>query len=315
MYLLEKVEEVVLEHNLCLECLGRMFAGLSARLSNRERGRALATVLSMALSREMLEGREDKKQLAEKLAMVYSQKGLRDVLSNRGYVVKKSRNAKCEICDNIFSRMDQHVDSIMKEIEGYEFETYLVGVSVPSEVEEREDEVRSKHGLKYAESIRSELSREIGKAMQKRSLGKSFSLRPDLKVDFNPYTGRVKVSSRKLTLGGRISVPDPSRKVFAQQCSNCRGRGCQDCEYTGRIGEDTVEHSLGRIVLNMTGGRKWRFGIERIGEKEVLFLMSVFQPRKRSIKPEEVMEAVRKSGCDFSLEEVWIKARPTGQKH
>jgi tRNA U54 and U55 pseudouridine synthase Pus10 len=68
MSLMGKVEEVVVEHNLCLECLGRMFAGLSAKLSNRERGRALTTVLSMTLSMEMLEGREERRPVVERLA-------------------------------------------------------------------------------------------------------------------------------------------------------------------------------------------------------------------------------------------------------
>jgi tRNA pseudouridine synthase 10 len=200
----------------------------------------------------------------------------------------------------------------MKEIEGYEFETYLVGVSVPSGVEEREDEIRARHGLKYAESIRSELSREIGKAIQKRSRGKRFSLRPDLKIDFNPYTQVIDVSSRKLMMGGRISMTNPDRKVFARQCPSCRGRGCQDCEYTGRRGGDTVEYTLGKIVLGATGGRRWRFGMERIDEKEISFLMSIFKPRKRSIKPEEIVEGIRRRGCDYSVEEAWIKAGSKG---
>ncbi len=67
-----------------------------------------------------------------------------------------------------------------------------------------------------------------------------------------------------------------------------------------------MEYTLGKIFLDATGGRRWRFGMERTDEKEILFLMSIFQPRKRSIKPEEIMEGIRRCGCDYSMEEVWI---------
>ena len=308
MDLIGRVERIVKDRSLCLNCLGRLFAGLSFSLSNRERGEALIRVLSMALSEELMEGRGEKAALLERLAYLYDLEGVRRMLLERGYPVKERKRSPCEICGDLFSRLDEAVERILEEIEGYEFQSYQVGVRLPKDIEEREDRIRATYGLKYSESIRGELSREIGKALEKRIPGKIFSPNPDLKIDINPYTGTVKVSPRRVTVKGRIYLEDPGGRVFAKVCQECRGRGCPACEYTGRVDEASVEYILGRVLLNLFGAKRWRFGMKYRGERVIDFTISLITPKKRYIPGERIVEEVnRLGGGGFTVEDVRVE--------
>ena len=55
----------------------------------------------------------------------------------------------------------------MEAIEGYEFTTFLVGIELPTKVEEREDEFKAAVNIGYGESMKHEFGRLLGKALGK----------------------------------------------------------------------------------------------------------------------------------------------------
>lgn len=306
---MEKVTAVVGEHVLCVDCLGRMFAGLSAKLTNRERGRALLTTLSMGLSMDILDGKPYDERLLGRLVKCYGVEELRGILLERGreVEVRSGEGARCEVCGGVFGEMGRHVERVVGEVDDYEFKTFLIGISVPTRVEEREDEIRMKHQLKYAESIRSHLSREIGKLVKERLRGKTFSLEPELTIHFNPFTQKLRVLPRKIKVVGQVTLSDPEGKVFAQLCDQCNGKGCSQCGDTGRMAGESVEYILGKEVLREAGARKWRFGVKKLGNNKVAFTMSVLHPKRRKLETEELKKQVKmKSRGLFDLEKITV---------
>ncbi|NIM44494.1 MAG: hypothetical protein GTN80_02080 [Nitrososphaeria archaeon] len=304
--LVEKAEAVLSEHTLCTDCLGRMFAGLSGGLTNRDRGRALLTVLSMELYMEILDGGALNERLLKQLIRRYKMKELERIMLDRGLEMRgrDKQVERCEICRGIFEDLGSHTERIVREVGDYEFDTFLIGISVPTEVEEREDKIRTRHQLKFAENIRSELSREVGKHLKER-LKKGFSLNPDLTIHFNPFTQKLRLIPRKIKMSGKVRLSDPEVQVFAHQCEHCSGKGCSHCNHLGKRGEESLEYIIGSEVLKEAEARRWRFGVKRPEEDIVTFTLIIIHPKKKTINLDEVRESAEKRGRGlFSIEEM-----------
>lgn len=85
----------------------------------------------------------------------------------------------------------------------YEYKTFQVGCSIPHEIIEREESLWLNLGLERSESIKSELTREIGKQIQSLT-GKSYSLdKPDLTFIVDAKKWKVIVQPRPLFIYGR----------------------------------------------------------------------------------------------------------------
>lgn len=198
-------EKVLLKYPLCDACLGRLFAKLGVGLSNSDRGYSIKTVLSMKLHTQYTRG-EVTRELFEKIA------------ENAGSVVasvyKKLFNAdlksrECYLCQNMLSSQlyDNIAEKAIRELEKYSVVSFLVGVSLDREVLNRELEILLECGLSYAESIKREIKREIGKIIRDKSGLKPDFTDPDAIVmvtfsrDLKEYN--VEVEVKPLLLLGR----------------------------------------------------------------------------------------------------------------
>ncbi|MBI2225918.1 MAG: hypothetical protein HYU44_13450, partial [Betaproteobacteria bacterium] len=104
----------------------------------------------------------------------------------RGPVVQaklESKQQKCKLCKNFFSeKINELSKSISKKLDKIEFNTFLVG-SVPShEMLNDEEKLQERLGIEFSETIKSEMNRELGKAIEKIT-GKHFDLKiPDVTI-------------------------------------------------------------------------------------------------------------------------------------
>jgi tRNA pseudouridine synthase 10 len=177
-----------------------------------------------------------------------------------------------------------------KKAEEYEHETFLVGVNVPPKIENLEDELRAKFNVKWGESIRNELSREIGKRIEAITEKTVDYRKPDILIVINPFTNSLALNVRPLFIAGRYrklvrGIPQ-SRWV----CTNCNGKGCPHCDWKGKMYSESVEELIGAPLLKMTVGTDTRFhaaGREDV-DARVLgpgrpFIIEVKKPKKRTI--------------------------------
>ena len=137
MEILGKAQKMMEKHPLCNHCLGRQFALLGYRLDNQERGEALKLVLAMnghqlALSRKKT-GVSILKTLATNGSLDMATEILRKLRRRVG------EKKECYLCEERFKHLNELVSSALEKLKYYEYSTFLVGIELPTEVEEKED--------------------------------------------------------------------------------------------------------------------------------------------------------------------------------
>ncbi len=270
MELIEKAAAILKSEVLCDRCLGRCFARLGCGLSNRERGRALRVVLAM-WQRDAFQEPES-----------------------------------CAICREIFQSIDSWVKRAIECAKGYEFQTYLMGARVPSEIEEAERALWGRHQIsqEQAEPLRREFNREVGKRFGGILAGCGRRIQVDFHkpeivflIDLEREELQMQVHSffvygryRKLIRG----IPQTK-----WPCRQCHGRGCPRCRYTGKMYSESVEELIAGPLLEASQGEGHAFhGAGREDIDALMlgsgrpFVLEISKPRKRSLNLSELERAI-----------------------
>ena len=304
MTILEKVLQMLEAHALCDHCLGRQFALLGYCIENSDRGKAIK--LSLTLQ-------------ASALAQSQDHSGLKNLklLAANGFSVEaaatlrhlKKRVPKtpqqCFLCEDRFTLLESFTLKALTEIASYEYTTFLVGLELPVSVEEREDEFKAAFNVSYSESIRHEFGRLLGKNIEAQT-GKTVDYRkPDIVIILNPFTASIKLQVNPLFVAGRyrkLARGIPQSKWF---CSNCRGRGCEECNRTGLLYPESVEALVSKPLLEAAEGEKTSFhasGREDIDARMLgngrPFVVEVSKPRKRFLDLPKLKEVINVAAVD-----------------
>lgn len=191
-------KRAVLEHKLCDSCLGRLFGMLGYNLSNAERGWTLKALLLMEAYNN-LRVETDTVMLTALAASGF--KPAEAALKKLG--LTKIEEAYCYLCEGLVSRLSELSMMCVKAGEEYEYETFQVGCNIPKNLLEREEKLWLNLGLASSESIRSEITREIGKRIEGLA-GKKYSLKdPDIIFLVDVEKWRVTVIPRPIYIYGR----------------------------------------------------------------------------------------------------------------
>ncbi|MCS7120158.1 MAG: tRNA pseudouridine(54/55) synthase Pus10 [Nitrososphaerota archaeon] len=301
MDIIDVAEKMLAKYSLCNSCLGRQFAFLGHGMDNEDRGRMIKTILTMRAHMMVLEGEKRGISLLKILAVNGSFPMARETLQKLKRKIT-SESQTCFLCENNLQKLDSYVEKAARLLGDYEFDTLLVGIKLPPEVEEREDEFRARFGVKYGENLRNEFSRLLGKKICDTT-GKIVDFaNPHVVIIVNPFSGDVKIQVKSLYIMGRYrklvrGIPQ-SRWI----CSECRGVGCQKCGGTGRIYQESVEELIGKPILDATHGSDFAFhgaGREDVDARMLgrgrPFIIQIKKPRKRSIDLSEIEKAINTS--------------------
>ncbi|MEM3027566.1 MAG: tRNA pseudouridine(54/55) synthase Pus10 [Candidatus Bathyarchaeia archaeon] len=288
--LLEILEELLKTYPICDSCLGRQLAILSHGTTNDGRGRAAKLFLAMEAHRRILEGDRNRGlALLRALATKGSSQEAAETLRSLGYRIKKSRKPEpCHLCGGILDGLDGLKALILDALGSYAFNTFVVGVKVPREVIEREDDLRSRLKIRFGESIRSELARRMGKLIAE-ALGKKVDHKnPDLMILVNPFSKEIEVNSNPLYVKGRYRKLKEGIPQTSRPCPLCGGMGCQKCLGTGKHRPDSIEALIARELLKATGGEGESFhaaaaeGTYALATgKGVPFIVEIRKPKNR----------------------------------
>ena len=197
----ELAERVLSEYPLCDRCLGRLFGMLGRGLSNAERGRALKVAVLMRLHARIREGDQEAR---ERLRAIAPNIGAAASRIYEELFGSRLEPRPCYICHGLLEGfIEGAASSAYQALARYNVRSFLIGVRVSPEYVSREEEVRSRFSLKYGESLKSELKREIGKLVQsKYGLAPDFA-RPEAVATVEFPGGSVEVSVRRLGLAAR----------------------------------------------------------------------------------------------------------------
>jgi tRNA pseudouridine synthase 10 len=320
MDVLEKAFEILSKYPLCDHCLGRQFALLGYSMENNIRGQALKVSLTLQANDLITEKNLNGTKRLKVLAMNGFSREAQETLKHlKKRLPKKDVAENCSLCDGKFELVDSLIQKGLEAIAGYEFTTYLVGIELPTKVEEREDEFKAAVNIGYGESIKHEFGRLLGKAMGKRTGKEADYLKPDLVVVFNPFFEKVRVQVNPLFVAGRyrkLVRTIPQSKWF---CSNCRGRGCEKCGGTGKLYPESVEELSSKQLLEAAQGEDTFFhasGREDIDARMLgsgrPFVIEISKPKKRFVDLKQIeaqvnADAVGKvevSGLRFTTKDV-----------
>lgn len=269
--ILNKAEELIkiTNGNICNHCLGRKFSDCVEGNGNEERGLKIREALNLDENEE-----------------------------------------KCEICNDIFNDIDTKVlDLVNDKIDQLEveFDTFVVGSKIPKEIVEKDNEISEKLGLDV-EIIKKEINREIGKLLE-ANLSQSVDFdKEDIVVmaDFrrilkenieNPIKVRLQINP--IFIEGRYKKLIRGIPQTKWPCSKCKGKGCEECNFTGKQYPESVEELLSETVLKHTRGYEAKFhgaGREDIDVRMLgtgrPFVLEIKEPKIRKIDLEKIKEEV-----------------------
>jgi tRNA pseudouridine synthase 10 len=302
MVILEKTLRMLEEYPLCDHCLGRQFALLGHNIENDERGRSIKLVLTLKAHELTLSKNKEGVRILKILATNGFSKVAKEILRKmKKRIPNKKLSKTCFLCEGKSERFDDFAKKALKELEGYEYSSFLVGVELPITVEEREDEFRAEFNVSYGENMRNEFGRMIGKKIAEHS-GKIADYRkPEIVVLVNPFAEKISLQINPLYIVGRYKKlvrGIPQSKWF---CSNCQGRGCEKCNWTGKMYPESVEELIAKPLLDVTSGIKASFhgsGREDIDARMLgkgrPFVIEITKPQKRFLNLEKLREAINR---------------------
>ena len=212
----EQVKAILAYGECCDHCTGRFFGKRSHGLSNDERGRSLKIALAIG--------------------------------DNEPYLNFKST---CWVCGNFFDSVPLWAGRVAAAIRDLEFTTFLIGCRVPPLIAENEEMVWSDLSLADPEPFKSEVNREVGKAVSVLT-GKVVDFKkPDLVVILDLAGDGVEVQVNSVFFYGRYRKFERGIPQTHWDCRECRGEGCKKCNFTGAQYLDSVEELIGRPVITL----------------------------------------------------------------
>ncbi|MFW5928171.1 MAG: tRNA pseudouridine(54/55) synthase Pus10, partial [Thermoplasmatota archaeon] len=208
----------------------------------------------------------------------------------------------CSVCGNIFDELDKFSDIIIEELDDIEFNTFLIGSRNDPEIYEKEEQLWTELNLTTGESIKHELNREIGKLVLKKT-GKDVDLeKPDVKAIIDTRFDTVEVEIAPLFIYGRYKKL--SRKIPQTEwiCKKCRGKGCEHCDFEGKMYPTSVEEIIGEELKEMIFGED--FTLHGMGREDIdammlgsgrPFVIEISNPLERDVDLEELKSRVNES--------------------
>ncbi len=267
--------DALLEEDLCDHCLGRQFAKLGHGLENYERG---------AICREVDEIDEDsfvRENIPEEAEL----------------------GGECHVCNGVFDKMDHWVELVENSFDRYGLDTFLIGIRPPNDVVDEEEKLWEQHGLEWVEPIKTELSRLIGKRIEEE-MGISVDFeRPDINaiIEMDESKDRVEMQVNSLLVYGQYNKYSREIPQTEWHCRNCRGDGCEECDWTGKNYPTSVQEIIQKPFMRETKGIEAKFhggGREDVdakcfGKRE--FVLELVEPLHRDLDLQELKEEVNES--------------------
>ncbi len=141
---------------------------------------------------------------------------------------------ECNLCNGLLSNLEKLSEDIVRKLSDYEFDTFLVGATVPQVILDREDELRSKLKIKGRESIKSQITRILSKNVASRTNRKVDFSRPDVTVVVSIADSSIDVNARSVWLSAKYRKLSRGISQRETTCRVCNGLGCADCNYGGK---------------------------------------------------------------------------------
>lgn len=280
---------------ICDHCLGRQFAMLSTGLTDAERGLAIKTFLAMAADAAGGSKSPEAGEILEDLAPSSRQARLR--------LGRSGDDERCWVCLGLMERerLEKLADEATDELERLEYDSFLVGTFMSGLLAENEEMLLADGGSWAAEPMKSELNREVGKLIAKKT-GKAVDLKsPHVVVHLNLVDGNVELQIQSLYISGRYRKLERGFPQTRWPCRACGGSGCERCGHTGRMYQESVDELIRDPIIEFTRAEDTVFhgsGREDIDARMLgdgrPFVVEAVKPYKRSVDLDALREEINR---------------------
>lgn len=294
MDVLEISKKILHEGPVCDNCLGRQFAKLSTGLSNRERGQALK--LTLVLEGDRINKIENDDSLLKEL--VPCSAFARKTLGIRG------EDEQCWVCLDQFKRLDDWVDEAARALEGIEYSTFLVGTKVSGLLSENEEILWAEVGTAYAEQLKTELNREVGKRIAEKVQKDVDFENPDITITLDLAKNKLELQVRSVYILGRYRKLVRGIPQTRWPCRKCRGKGCERCGFTGKQYQESVDELIKGPVIEAFQATDTAFHGSGREDIDALmlgsgrpFIVEAKSPKKRSADLEALVRSINEKAA------------------
>ena len=199
----------------------------------------------------------------------------------------------CIICGNIFDKIDEDLfDKIYDKLNflKVEFDSFIVGSRIDKEIKKRDEEFIEELNLDV-EPIKKEINRIIGKRLE-RELSKEVNFeKQDIIVNVNLIRKpKVRIQINPIFIGGKYNKYVRGIPQTKWPCGKCKGRGCEECNFTGKQYPCSVEELISEHILKATNGYEAKFHGAGREDIDVLmlgsgrpFVLEIKEPKIRKI--------------------------------
>jgi len=293
--IIEIARAILREGAICDHCLGRQFAKLSTGTTNLERGRAIRLVL------DMIAGIGADNDGADACAdtAVRGQGPEIEPEPDHALEPRQAKPERCWVCNGTFEELNTWASRAIEALDRCEHENFLVGTLLSGLLSENEELLWEIVGTEYAEPLKSELNREVGKRIaDKTQKGVDFT-KPDVVAMLDLANAEVRLQIRSIYICGRYKKLMRGIPQTKWSCRACRGQGCEECGFTGQMSVASVEELVATRVIDAMSAVDTVFhgaGREDVDARMLgdgrPFIIEVREPHKRSTDLAALTQAI-----------------------
>lgn len=271
-------------------------------LTNRDRGRALKTLMLMAGTKTYEKNPTRGTTLIRRLAEKGQFQPARDFLVKEG-VTDIASVQSCDICQGVMDQLAKAAKAVIQTLKGWEFSSILIGTRIDPRFIEKEEQLRSQLELVTGEPLKAELNREIGKLVTAQlDVPVAFDS-PDIVAIVHIPGYQVELEVHSLFIYGRYQKLARGIPQTHWPCRDCGGEGCSRCNNTGKMYSESVEELIAPALLEQTQGQDTKFhGAGREDVDALMlgsgrpFVLEILNPRRRSIDLAKAKTRINKMG-------------------
>lgn len=237
---------------------------------------------------------------------------LKEILSREDSIPNKTKS--CQLCGDVFLDLENTLEKIISIIEKsqIEFSTFLVGCRLSPDILEKEKELQEITGS-TSDSLKKEINRELGKELEVRLNREVDFDNPNLVIMMDFTRNWVDLQTNPLFMEGRYRKLLRGIPQTRWPCRKCRGKGCERCNFTGKMYPESVEELIAEKVLTASKGKESRFhgaGREDLDVRMLgggrPFVLEIKEPKVRDLDLEELTSQINHH-CQGKVEVLQLK--------
>lgn len=198
---------------------------------------------------------------------------------------------KCYICKNLFDNLGHFLKLMLGTSSDYTFTTFCVGATIKPSIVDRDDFIRSQYKLKGIDSVKADITNELGRLYSRKTKKRIDCLDPEITFTVNLKDELCQLRSKSITISGRYVKSQRGYPQKQKSCDNCSGKGCRICSFHGIAEFDSVEGTISKLIFNKFGGTTAKFTWIGGEDKSSLvlgsgrpFFVKIQNPLKRKVK-------------------------------